>query len=333
MSLPSMISAKALGAMPQFTLEQIGEKALDRALGKAGLPHKFIEARDGYIPKNALAIFIDQVARELGEGNIGLVWAPALTVADYGAWGGYVLGAPTLGAALIRAQSVMPYHSSKDKTNFRIHGDLVGYEYQFALKEHPTYPNIAFSAIGAVLSVFYHFLGSSWRPRQIFCDLPRLQIHEEVEATFGCPVLWNKDRLEIWFERSALSVVSPHQMTKKTTLEDIKRERVVRPPSSFPEIVSRVLQLQIASGGIDLNAAARSLDIGPRSLQRRLQSEGASFRALANRAKAARAIELLYEGSLSVQEIATDLGYENSQNFSRAFRRSIGLPPSAYVSR
>ncbi|MTI02192.1 AraC family transcriptional regulator [Roseibium sp. RKSG952] len=283
--------------------------------------------------KTRLQLFIDQVARELGEGDIGLIWAPALTVADYGAWGGYVRGAPTLGAALIRAQSVMPYHSSMDKTNFRIHSNLVGYEYKFGLKKHVAYPNIAFSAIGAVLSIFYHFLGSSWRPRQIFCDLPRLQPHEEAEATFGCPVLWNKDRLEIWFERSALSVVSPHQVTKRVTLEDIKRERVIGPPASFPEIVSRVLQLQIALGGIDLNAAARSLDIGPRSLQRRLQSEGVNFRTLANRAKTARAVELLNEGSLSVQEIATDLGYENSQNFSRAFRRSLGLPPSAYVLR
>lgn len=333
MSLPSMISAKALGAMPQFTLEQLGEKALDRALGKAGLPHQFIETRDGYIPKNALATFIDQVACELGEGNIGLVWAPALTVADYGAWGEYVLSAPTLGAALIRAQSVMPYHSSTDRTKFRIHNDLVGYEYRFGLKGHAAYPNIAFSAIGAVLSIFYHFLGNKWRPRQIYCDLPRLQAHEDVETTFGCPVMWNKDRLEIWFDRSDLSAVSQHRITKRTTLEDIKRERVIGPPTNFPEIVLRVLQLQIAKGGVDLDAATRSLDIGPRSLQRRLRSEGVSFRALANRAKSARAIELLNEGSLSVQEIAADLGYENSQNFSRAFRRSLGVPPSAYVSR
>ncbi|EEE37497.1 transcriptional regulator, AraC family [Rhodobacteraceae bacterium KLH11] len=333
MSLPSMISAKALGAMPQFTLDQIGEKALTRALGKAGLPDTFIDTRDGYIPKHALAVFIGEVGRELGESNIGLIWAPALTVADYGAWGGYVLGAPTLGAALIRAQSVMPYHSTDDKTSFRIHDDLVGYAYQFGLKGHAAYPDIAFSALGAVLSIFSHFLGKAWRPHRIYCDLPCSKRHDDVEATFGCPVLWNKDRLEIWFERSALAVVSPCHSKRKTTLEDIRRERALGPPADLPEIVSRVLQLQMAAGRIDLDAVAHSLNIGPRSLQRRLQSEGVSFRALANRTKTARAIELLNEGSLSVQEIATDLGYENSQNFSRAFRRSTGMPPSAYASR
>ncbi|WP_083599401.1 AraC family transcriptional regulator [Shimia gijangensis] len=332
MSLPPMITAKALGAMPQFTLEALGERTLTRALAKAELPYDFVESRDGYIPKQALASFIGEVGRAVGDENIGLLWAPELTVADYGAWGRYVLGAPTLRAALERAQKVMPYHSSHDRTFFRSVGDLCGYEYRFSLKAHVAYPSIAFSALGAVLSVFVHYMRPKWRPKQIRIDLPRPTAHEEVEATFGCPVTWEQDRLEILFEQSALITAAKGETPTTATLEEIARERSNVTPSCFTDVVSRIMELQIATNGISLEGAARTINFGPRALQRRLRTEGTNFRSLANQVKASRAKEMLRVGSLSVQEVAVDLGFENSQNFSRAFRKATGLTPSEYAA-
>ncbi|WP_299356008.1 AraC family transcriptional regulator [uncultured Shimia sp.] len=318
--------------MPQFTREAVGDKALDRALREAGLPYEFVEVQEGYIPKLALATFIGEVGRAFGDESIGLLWAPHLTIADYGAWGGYVLGAVTLQAALERAQEVMPYHSSHDRTFFRADGNLLGYEYRFSLKNHSAYPSIAFSALGAVLSIFSHYLGPTWRPSQIRIDLPRTKAHEHVETMFGCPVLWESDRLEIMFERPILATAVRNRNTSPVVLEDIKRERCHGAPSSFVEVVSQVLELQIATNGIALETAAQRLDLGPRALQRRLQSDGTNFRSLANQVKTKRAIEMLREGSLSVQDIAIDLGYENAQNFSRAFRKGTGMSPTQFAA-
>ncbi|TCL09567.1 helix-turn-helix protein [Shimia isoporae] len=329
MPLPPLISAKALGAMPEFTLEHVGEKALNRALKTAGLPYGLLEAREGFIPKYALAEFIDQVSVELGERHIGLMWAPALTIADYGAWGGYVLNAPTLGAALERARQVMPYHSSVDRTHFRAQGDLIGYEYSFGLKGHRAYSNVAFSALGSVLSIFKTFLGSNWKPERIECDLPRTNQHEQVEAVFGCPIVWNARRLEIWFRKSVLTTTLKPLHVVPVTLQDIQRERCLAGGETFSNVVNSVLMQQVSGEGIDLDNAARMLGIGPRSLQRKLHTEGTSFRTLSNQVKANRATELLQEGSLSVKQVAAELGYETPQNFSRAFRKVTGMPPSS----
>ncbi len=326
-----MISAKALGAMPQFVLDNLGEKPLSKALQTAGLPLSCLERQEGFIPKIALTNFVDQVSRGLGEDHIGLMWAPALTVAEYGAWGGYVLSAPTLGAALERARKVMPYHSSDDRTYFRSRGTLVGYEYSFGLKAHRAYPNIAFSALGSVLSIFKAYLGTNWSPVRIDCDLPRIKQHEKVEEVFGSPVIWDAKRLEIWFHKSELATQLPSEAGQPFTLQDLRRERTTAGGETLPGLVTSVLMQQIAGEGVDLESASRMLDLGPRSLQRKLQMEGTSFRALANQAKARRATELLKEGNLSVQEIAAELGYETPQNFSRAFRKATGMPPTALV--
>ena len=152
MALPPMISAKALGGMPQFVLETAGEKRLATALSASDLPYRFIEERSGYIPEHSLASFVHEAARSSGQQNIGLLWSPFLTVADYGAWGRYVLAAPTLGNSLRRASAVMPFHSSTDRAWLEAAGIRSRYCYEFGMRMHRAYPDIAFSAIGVALS-------------------------------------------------------------------------------------------------------------------------------------------------------------------------------------
>jgi AraC-like DNA-binding protein len=42
------------------------------------------------------------------------------------------------------------------------------------------------------------------------------------------------------------------------------------------------------------------------------------------------ASELLSNGSANIARIAADIGYESEAAFSRAFKKMIGVPPSAW---
>ena len=79
----------------------------------------------------------------------------------------------------------------------------------------------------------------------------------------------------------------------------------------------------------DLAALARLLGVSDRTLKRRLQQEGSSFRALAQAARHARAQALLEAGHLSLTEIAAELGFADLSSFSQAFKRWSGAAPSA----
>lgn len=74
---------------------------------------------------------------------------------------------------------------------------------------------------------------------------------------------------------------------------------------------------------------SRHLGMSPRTLIRRLQESGASYRGLVDRHRRRRAEALLREGSQSVAEIGYRLGYEDAANFARACRRWFGAAPSA----
>lgn len=60
------------------------------------------------------------------------------------------------------------------------------------------------------------------------------------------------------------------------------------------------------------------------------QNTGVSFMDYLQQLRIDRAIDLIQQGKLKVTEIAQAVGYSNDQTFRRAFKRVIGVSPSAY---
>lgn len=80
----------------------------------------------------------------------------------------------------------------------------------------------------------------------------------------------------------------------------------------------------------DLPTVAELLDLSPRSLKRKLQSQGESFRSLLDAIRLDDAKALLRNSTLSIAVISERLGYSDPVNFSRAFRRLMEVSPSDY---
>jgi len=80
----------------------------------------------------------------------------------------------------------------------------------------------------------------------------------------------------------------------------------------------------------DLGDVAFDLNVSQRTLNRRLQAENTSFRQLKSQALARWAKQYLRETDQSVEAIAEELGYKDTANFRRAFRKSEGCSPIEY---
>ena len=78
-----------------------------------------------------------------------------------------------------------------------------------------------------------------------------------------------------------------------------------------------------------LEAAAAALNVSTRTLIRHLAREGTRYQALLDESRKQRAWWYLQHTALPVAEIALQLGYADTRNFSRTFRRWHGLTPSA----
>ncbi len=99
--------------------------------------------------------------------------------------------------------------------------------------------------------------------------------------------------------------------------------------SSMSARVRRVM-LEKQHGFPSLNLTARLFHLTPRTLHRRLQAEGTSFKALLEEVRHSLALQHLKSAHMSVEEIAYSLGYTDIANFRRAFKRWQKQPPSAF---
>jgi AraC-like DNA-binding protein len=78
---------------------------------------------------------------------------------------------------------------------------------------------------------------------------------------------------------------------------------------------------------------AQALHVSQRTLQRRLQDEGASFQRLLDDSRRELAEQYLAQPNLTLLEVAYLLGFADPSNFFRAFRRWFDLTPGEYRAR
>jgi AraC-like DNA-binding protein len=91
--------------------------------------------------------------------------------------------------------------------------------------------------------------------------------------------------------------------------------------------VRTVLATLMRDGVCDVSGLAKALHLSRRSLERALAEEGTSARALIEAERKQLALTWLPE--LSVDEVATRLGYSDARAFARAFKRWTGKAPGA----
>ncbi|MEW1809960.1 helix-turn-helix domain-containing protein [Pseudarthrobacter phenanthrenivorans] len=82
--------------------------------------------------------------------------------------------------------------------------------------------------------------------------------------------------------------------------------------------------------GVAMSDVAATLNSSVRTLQRRLEQNGTTFRRLRDQARFELATDMLAETNASVSEISRRLGYEEAASFTVAFKRWSGRSPSRY---
>ncbi len=100
--------------------------------------------------------------------------------------------------------------------------------------------------------------------------------------------------------------------------------------------LARALRAIIAAAlprALGLEETARELHVSPRTLHRRLQEEGTSFRAIREALRRDLAEARLAKPGESVARVAAELGYSEPSAFFRAFQGWTGQSPSAWRRR
>jgi len=112
-----------------------------------------------------------------------------------------------------------------------------------------------------------------------------------------------------------------------------KEMRTIEAATSVVVRVNRLLESVRVGRLPSLDDIAGQMGLSARTLRRQLAAEGARFQQLQDEIRHQRALELLSQDELSIDEIADSLGYSDPSNFGRAFRKWEGVAPSVWRAR
>lgn len=171
--------------------------------------------------------------------------------------------------------------------------------------------------------------GPGYKPAQVWFMHPRLSSISTYRKVFGMTPLFDRPRMGISIERSVLDAWRPGGSSQlrqiaETYLRQISPSR----QKSFTIRVAGVARSLLRGRKCTPEQAARALGIHPRTLQRRLQSEGTTFEKIKDDVRRQLAESLLAQPSVSLSQIALILDYADSSAFSRSSRRWFGEAPT-----
>lgn len=192
-------------------------------------------------------------------------------------------------------------------------------------------------ALMAALRTCWRFARPGFGIREVHVRHPGRHYGSAAATAFGCAVRFEQAENRIVFPTHDLD----QTLRTANPLVGVQIEKALAalpvPDDSQSTFHGRAEQavraLLIAGRRADQSMVAKRLLVSVRSLQRRLEEEGASFRSLRDRVLRELVEAQLWNPALSIKEIALGAGFADVAAFSKAFRRWTGASPTTFRAR
>ncbi|WP_437808788.1 AraC family transcriptional regulator [Sorangium sp. So ce1078] len=188
------------------------------------------------------------------------------------------------------------------------------------------------TAVAQGLGCLRRLAGADLTPIEVTFRHPAPPRRGGHSAFFDCTVRFDAPHDGVSFHREVLDAVPPS--ANRTLWEYLCRSAEALSealaPRSREDAVRHAIvrELSSADGGVpSLPRVARALGTTERTLRRHLEAEGTSFRRLVDEVRRERAGSLLRRATVSVTEVALQLGFADATAFSHACQRWFGCAP------
>lgn len=186
-----------------------------------------------------------------------------------------------------------------------------------------------FAAIHRMVS---DLIGVPFVPVEIRFSYPRPQHVSRYQEIFQCPLVFNAVKNVAVFDKSYLFRPLPMaDPLARKIYEGECRELSLRMQRQGTIAKRLEQEILFQKGGLpNFDQLARHMNISPWTLKRRLTAEGTTYKDIASVIRKNKAVHLLQNTTLPIEQIAADIGYHDLSNFYRAFKRWTGQNPGAY---
>jgi AraC-like DNA-binding protein len=342
--MPDTVKNPALGWISVRHLQYMvarGEAAglqMDELLAEAGLSRGALADADGLVPLTAIETMLAALTERYADPLIGLHLASAIQPPVFGAIGLVFQSCTALADALdvvVRYNGLLS-NIGTTSLAFVPGGVEVRWECSAggeAFKRQATeYVLGAFAVMARLLLVEHQrdFLQAVHFAHARPADAAQAR---EYFSFFGCPVHFGRPCSALLIPAAALKAKLRHGDAFLKDLLEQHAQNLLRQrahAASPVEAVRHLIAAMIINGVPTKDMVAEQLGMSGRSLHRRLQDAGTSYRRQLDGVRLEFARQRLHESSDSLNTIAEHLGFASHQAFLRWFKQSTGQTPGEY---
>jgi AraC-like DNA-binding protein len=263
--------------------------------------------------------------------HFGLLVAKASRPSHLGVAGFLVHAASTTRQALTALVENLDLHDTGGTPALDIEPDYTQLSFSVHQPGVAALDHIYDLCAGIMYVVLRSLCGADWKATEVCLPRRRPPEIKPYKRLFGAIPLFDADRCAIrfpshWLEHrtpSADVLLFRHLEKEARILHDIQTGDVME---SLPAALRHGLLLNAFSAA----EIAAVFGLQERTLHRRLQAAGTTFREELDRVRKTLSKQLLESTDLPVCDIAHALGYADSSGFIRAFQRWLGTNPSTW---
>lgn len=199
----------------------------------------------------------------------------------------------------------------------------------------PLYRFLLEYKFSGTLTVMKDLYGPAFRLARIrtVCDRPA---HAEAYAErFGCEVLFGQAVNDLSFDEALMAQRMTHaDPITNATVRELCDQTLLKLDEGVGMVGTVHARLVEQPGRFpDICAMAAALRMNARTLRRKLEAEGSSYRQILADVRTRLALSYLRTTDLTNEEIANRLGYSDSASFRQAFARWTQASPGEYRRR
>lgn len=271
---------------------------------------------------------------ETGNDQFGLRLGCLASTSHLGLTGFLVKSAPTVGIALQSLVENLDLHEDGGSCSLQIEKDYTRLSYNLHLPGISAIAQVYDMSAVIMVRIMRSLCGNEFNAAQVCLIRERPSDLTRYTRYFRAPIIFDTDTCCIVFSSYLLQRKPPG--ADDFLFHHLEQEAHVFHQMHQQEILDTlpaVLQHGLLLNRFSARDIANEYGIQERTLHRRLQAAGTSFRHELDSVRELLSLQMLESSSLPICDIATSMGYADSSGFIRAFHRWTGSSPASWRKR
>lgn len=297
------------------------------ACAALGIEPNELNDSERLIPFKPAAEVWDVVIEQTKHDLLGLHLGEKITPAILGLIGYLMQSSRNLLEAILQLARFNDLHSTMMKYQIVETDDEVGIHYHAATVWVHQYPESVRQSIELAMSGLVTFFktisGAGVYPVKVELGYPARQ-SAEYERVFRGTVVFNAGRDAMTFKKKDLLVpIASFDKSLFTRFADILEKKLtsLNAEQKFSDRIRQTILTEFKGNSPSVEVIAATMNMTPRSIQRRLKEEDTTYREIAGRFKKELADVVLSDPRFSASQVSTLLGYSDASALRKAIKR------------